>query len=204
MTWDRLVLLAGALIAVVALVATAWILGDQLTEDKTLAGPGLVSVAADTGGPFALTDQSGARVTQQAFAGRLTLVTFGYSHCPDYCPTTLQTMALALEDLGKQSEPVAALFVSVDPDRDTPAHLAAYVPQFHERLVGLTGSKAEIDAMTRAFRVVYSIRKDIDPQDYPVDHSTFIYLMDRDWQLRAVLRHDATPEEMADAVRTLL
>ena len=92
----------------------------------------------------------------------------------------------------------------MDPERDTPAHLADYVPHFHERLTGLTGSKAEIDRVTRAFRVIYTIRKDIDPLDYPVDHSTFTYVMDGDWRLRAVLRHDATPEEMAEALRRFL
>lgn len=204
MNWDRLVLRAGALVAVLALAATLWILGDELTQEKTLEGPGLVAVAADGGGPFALTDHRGGAVTEQAFAGRPTLVFFGYSHCPDFCPTSLLTVAQALALLGPEGSEVGGLFVSVDPERDTPEHLADYVPHFHERLVGLTGSKTEIDAVTRAFKVVYMIRKDIDPVDYPVDHSTFTYLMDGDWRLRAVLRHDATPEQMAAAVRRLL
>lgn len=204
MNWDRLVLRAGAVVAVLALAATAWILGSELSQEKTMSGPGLVAVAADQSGPFRLTDHRGESVTQEAFAGRLNLVTFGYSHCPDFCPTTLQTMALALDALGPEGREVGGLFISVDPERDTPAHLADYVPHFHERLTGLTGSKAEIDTVTRAFRVIYTIRKDIDPVDYPVDHSTFIYVMDGDWRLRAVLRHDATPEEMAGALRLVL
>ena len=204
MNWDRVILRAGALVAILAVAATLWILGTELTQEKTLEGPGLVSVATDQSGPFALTDHHGARVTHESYSGRLNLVTFGYSHCPDFCPTTLQTMALALEALGPDGVDVGGLFVSVDPERDTAEHLAGYVPHFHERITGLTGSKAQIDAITRAFRVVYAIRKDLDPLDYPVDHSTFTYLMDGDWRLRAVLRHDATPEQMAAAVRQLL
>ena len=204
MNWDRLVLRAGAAVAVFALAATLWILGAELGQEKTLSGPGLVASAADRSGPFALTDHEGTAVTQARYAGQVTLVTFGYSHCPDFCPTTLQTMALALESLGPKHEAVGGLFVSVDPERDTPAHLADYVPHFHEGLTGLTGAKQAIDALTRAFGVIYTIRKDIDPVDYPVDHSTFTYVMDGDWKLRAVLRHDATPDQMAAAVERIL
>ena len=204
MNWDRLVLRAGVLVGLLALAATFWILGDELTQDKTLEGPGLVAVSADRSGPFELIDHWEAPVTQRSYAGRINLVSFGYTHCPDFCPMILQTMAQAIDRLGPEAERVGGLFISVDPERDTPAHLADYLPHFHERLTGLTGSKAQIDAVARPFGVIYALRKDIDPQDYPVDHSTLVYVMDGDWQLRAVLRHDATPDQMADAIKQLL
>lgn len=204
MTFDRSIKILGIAIAVLALGATGLLLTERLLVERTISGDGLIAAPADLGGPFALTDHTGREVTQKAFAGTLTLVYFGYSFCPDVCPTALQKVALALNDLGPRAEQVSAAFISVDPERDTPAHLADYVGLFHERIVGLSGPKNRIDAVTKRFRVYYALRRDIDPEDYPVDHSSYTYLMDRDWKLIAIFRHDATPENIADALRQVL
>ena len=200
---DRFVFLAGAVLAVFALATTAWILTVKLTEEETLAGPGLIVMPASLGGPFELTDHGGEPATEATFGGHLTLVYFGYSFCPDFCPMSLQTMAAAMAEAGDEPA-VKGAFITVDPERDHVEHLAGYVPLFHERLVGLTGSLAEIEPVAKAFRVYFKHRRDVDPEAYPVDHSSYIYLMDQDWRLAAVFRHDATAAEMKAAIRRLL
>lgn len=200
---DRLILLAGAVLAIVALAATAWILIVKLTEEETLGGPGLVIMPASLGGPFELTDHKGEPATEAIFAGELTLVYFGYSFCPDICPLSLQTMADAMAELGDEPG-IKGAFITIDPDRDHVEHLAGYVPLFHEQLIGLTGPIAAIEPVARAFRVYFKYRKDVDPEAYPVDHSSYIYLMDQNWRLLAVFRHDATAAEMKAAIREFL
>jgi protein SCO1/2 len=192
-----------ALILALALGATVWILALKLGEQETMAGPGLVVMTSGVGGPFALIDQHGRSVTEADFADSPALVYFGYGFCPDICPTTLQTMAAALDSAAARARGVRGLFITVDPARDTVAALADYVPLFHADLVGLTGKVDAIDDAARAFRVYYKLRKDIDPERYPVDHSSFVYLMDRGWRLVGVFRHDATAEDMAAAIERL-
>lgn len=200
----RTLLASGLLIAVLALGATGWILTSRLTQEKTPAGDGIVSVPADTHGPFQLIDHKGRETTEADFAGEKVLLYFGYTHCPDICPTALQDISTAIDILGPEAGQVRPLFITVDPERDRQEHLADYVPLFHERMVGLTGPKEKIDAVARDFRVYYSLRRDIDPVDYPVDHSSYSYLLDEDWNLLLVFRHDASPETMAAAIKELL
>lgn len=201
---DRSIFISGAVLAVLALTAVGWILGGKLLEERTPAGPGLVALPAEVGGPFSLIDHSGKPVTEANFQGTYTLLTFGYRSCPDFCPTTLSTMAQALDRLGNKQALVRPVFLTLDPDRDTAAHLADYVTLFHEDLVALTGTPAQVQETAEAFRVIYKLRKDIDPVDYPVDHSTYTYLMDPDWRLLAVFRHNVTPEAMAEVVAGFL
>src|SRR5262245_51627757 len=130
------------------------------------------------GGPFTLTDQHGRRRTDADFRGRLMLVYFGFTYCPDICPTDLQAMSLAIDRLGAAGEAVQPLFITVDPERDTPEHLADYVTMFHPRLIALTGDAAAIREAARAFRVYYAKAPTADGGDYTVDHSGFIYLLD--------------------------
>jgi protein SCO1/2 len=113
------------------------------------------------GGAFSLTDQTGKRVTDKDFRGRYTLVFFGFTNCPDVCPSALQVMAAALDKLGPEGQKITPLFITVDPERDTPAQLAGYLKSFHPRLVGLTGTPAEIEAVTKAYRVY--VKKVADP-----------------------------------------
>jgi protein SCO1/2 len=133
------------------------------------------------GGPFQLTDQTGKLRSERDFRGQLMLVYFGFTTCPDICPTDLQAIGLAMEQLGTEAGEVQPLFITLDPERDTREHLADYVAMFHPRLLGLTGSAEAVESAADAYRVYYK-RVDFDHSDgyYTVDHSAFIYLMDRD------------------------
>jgi len=132
------------------------------------------------GGPFALTDHTGKSRTDVDFRGKLMLVYFGFSFCPDICPTDLMAIGQAIDKLGSAGQGVQSLFVTVDPERDTAAHLAEYVPFFHPRLLGLTGDAAHIRDAARAYRVYYAKVVTDGAAEYTIDHSGFIYLMDRD------------------------
>jgi protein SCO1/2 len=130
------------------------------------------------GGPFALIDQDGKRRTDADFRGKVLLVYFGFTYCPDVCPTDLQEIGLAVDRLGPAGDAVQPIFITLDPPRDTPEHLKEYVAMFHTRFVGLTGDAATLDAAARAYRVFYA-RVALEKSDYTVDHSAFIYLMGR-------------------------
>jgi protein SCO1/2 len=132
------------------------------------------------GGSFTLIDHTGKPRTDADFRGKLMLVYFGFSFCPDVCPTDLMAIGQAVDKLGPAGDAVQPLFITVDPDRDTPAHLADYVPSFHSRLVGLTGDAAQIRDVARLYRVFYAKVAIEGAAEYTVDHSGFIYLMDRD------------------------
>lgn len=139
------------------------------------------SGVALVGGPFSLTDQDGRRVTEKDFLGRYMLVFFGFTYCPDICPTELQVMTAALDAMGAAAEKIQPVFVSVDPERDTPEVMKAYVANFGPRLIGLTGTPEEIAAMAKAYRVYYAKAANQNaPGDYLMDHSSIIYLMDED------------------------
>ncbi len=195
-------------LAIIALMLTAavtgWIIFGRATQSVTMSGDGLVVTASDMGGGFSLVDENGKPATEQNYSSKFALVYFGYSFCPDVCPTGLQTISSAIEKLGPDADKVVPVFISVDPERDTPDQLKEYTNLFHDRMEGLTGSKSQIDELTKSFRVYYAIRKDQDPENYPVDHSSFTYLMDGDWKIRAVFRHEVTPDQMAKAIKTVL
>ena len=152
------------------------------------------------GGPFSLVNQAGQPVTERDYAGRWMLVYFGYSFCPDVCPTELGTMAAALDALGPAAEWVTPVFVTVDPQRDTPAALADYVSRFHPRLQGLTGSPEQIAEVARRYRVYYARAQRPDMTDYLMDHSSFIYLVGPDARVRSLFRPEQRPEDIAAAV----
>jgi cytochrome oxidase Cu insertion factor (SCO1/SenC/PrrC family) len=132
------------------------------------------------GGPFALIDHTGQPRTDADFRGKLMLVYFGFSFCSDVCPTDLMAIGQAIDRLGPAGEAVQPLFITVDPERDTPAHLADYVPFFHQRLIGLTGDAGHVRDAARAYRVYYAKVEIGGAAEYTVDHSGFIYLMGRD------------------------
>ncbi len=196
----------GLIIAVVLLVAAfAWIgLSGWLAQDggnDGNAGSGQVSI----GGPFSLTDQDGRAVTEKDFAGKLMLIYFGFTACPDICPTGMQTIAIALDDLGEDAQKIAPILITVDPERDNPAVMKDYVASFHERMVGLTGTPEQIAAVAKAYRVYYQkVQLPGSSLDYSVDHSGFIYLMSRDGKYLAHFRHNSTPEEIAKRLRASL
>ena len=160
---------------------------------------------ASIGGPFRLIDQNGRERSDAEFRGRLMLVNFGYTHCPDICPLGLALMTDALDRLGPQAEDVQPIFITVDPARDTPDVLRDYVGNFSAGMIGLTGTPEQIAEVARAYRVYYKAHgtPENDP-DYPVDHSGFIYLMDGEGKYLTHFRHDTTPEQMAERIKSKL
>lgn len=178
---------AGGVVAVVA-AAGGWL----------LLRPGSGTAGLAIGGRFTLTDGAGRSVSDHSLLGRWLLIYFGYTYCPDVCPTTLNTIAEALARLGAAAARVTPVFITVDPQRDTPAVVAAYVGAFSPRLVGLTGTPAQIAAVEREYRV-YAARHVTGPGpgDYTMDHSSLIYLMDPRGRFAAVLPADQTPQELA-------
>ena len=156
------------------------------------------------GGPFTLTDQDGRRRTDMDFHGRLMLVYFGFTYCPDVCPTDLQQIGLALDRLGPSGEMVQPVFITVDPERDSPDHLQQYMPLFHPRFVGLTGDAAAIEAAARAYRVYFAKVERADKADYTVDHSGFIYLIGRDGEYLGFFPPGTPAERLADAIRPIV
>jgi protein SCO1/2 len=157
------------------------------------------------GGPFELIDHAGKPRTERDFRGKLMLVYFGFTYCPDICPTDLQAIGLALDKLGAEAERVQPLFITVDPERDTAQHLAEYVPMFHPRLIGLTGSADAIRKAADAYKVYYA-KVDLgkDPSDYTVDHTAFIYLMDRDGNYLGFFPPGTTADRMVEIIRPRL
>jgi protein SCO1/2 len=165
---------------------------------------GLLSGRAPVGGPFELTDQTGHRRTDADFQGKLVVIYFGYTYCPDVCPTELQSISLALDKLGAAAETIQPLFITVDPGRDTPARLADFVSSFHPRLIGLTGSLAEIRKTAIAYRTFFAKNGVTTPDDYSVDHTGFIYLLGKDGRYLGFLPPSLSPDAIADAIRARL
>ncbi|MCH4091037.1 SCO family protein [Acetobacter sp.] len=155
------------------------------------------------GGPYTLTDEQGQTVTQASFQGRYTLLYFGYTHCLDVCPLTLATLSVALEELGGQAQKVTPVFISVDPERDTPKVLRDYVQRFSSRIVGLTGTEAQLQPVMSAFHVSAQ-RHAASGSGYLVDHSSLLYLMDGQNHLVGMIPVDASAHQIASELRRLL
>jgi protein SCO1/2 len=153
------------------------------------------------GGRFALIDQSGQARTDADFRGKLMLVYFGFTYCPDVCPTDLQEIGLAVDRLGAAGEVVQPIFISVDPERDRPEHLRDYMPLFHPRFIGLTGEADAIRQAARLYRVYYEKVERDDQADYTVAHSAFIYLMGRDGQYLGFFPPGTSAERLAEGLR---
>lgn len=156
------------------------------------------------GGPFTMTDSKGRTVSEKDFAGRWLVMYFGYTFCPDVCPTELGNIAAAMDELGPVAERVTPVFVSIDPERDKPAHLSDYVDLFHPRMVGLTGSIEQVTEMARRYRVFFRKETRTDAADYLMDHSSFIYIVGPDGKVRTVLKPQSAPATIAGALRNQL
>jgi protein SCO1/2 len=158
---------------------------------------------AAIGGPFALVDQNGRQVTDADFRGKLMLIYFGYTYCPDVCPTALFTIGEAISHLAPdERKQVTPIFITVDPERDTRKVLADYVTSFSPDLVGLTGSTDAVQAVEREYHVYAKKHPETDGS-YSVDHSSIIYLIDRAGKFRAVLTADSTAAQIVDGLRKL-
>jgi protein SCO1/2 len=168
----RLVVYAVWGVLVAALVAAAL----AVSQPAWFARQGETASSVAIGGPFTLTDQNGRRVTDQDFLGKPTAYFFGFTHCPDVCPTTLLDMGDLLKALGRDGDKFNVVFVSLDPQRDTPALLKVYLESFDPRITAATGTQAEIEDVAKKFRVYF--RKVGEGDNYSIDHSTAVYLMD--------------------------
>jgi cytochrome oxidase Cu insertion factor (SCO1/SenC/PrrC family) len=190
-----LIFLAGLVVLLGALVVEYLYLNAPGAGLADIASP----VGASIGGPFTLTDQNGTERHAEDFRGKLMLIYFGYTYCPDVCPTELQTMSEALDRLGAKGDAVQPIFITVDPARDTPEQLKSYAENFHPRLLALTGSAEQIAQVARAYKVFYQPVKQGDGE-YLMDHSSIVYLMDRDGHYLAHFGGNLNAEQMAAAI----
>ena len=156
------------------------------------------------GGDFTLVDQRGDRFDLSSLRGRPAVLFFGYTYCPDVCPTELQTIAVALDELGGKAAEVQPLFITIDPARHTPEILADYVAAFHPRLLGLSGSGEAVRAAAHAYRVFFAKGTADEDGDYLMDHSSFVDLIGPDGQYRANVGPTTAPEAMAEKIEELL
>jgi protein SCO1/2 len=193
----RIVLWVACAIPLLAL-ATVGIL--RLTQP---AGGIPMPQASGIGGPFRLAATTGGELSSEDLKGRPFIVFFGYTHCPDVCPTTAADISSWLEALGPQGKEVKALFISVDPERDSVASMKDYLSSFPDEIVGLTGTPEQIAGVAKAYRVYYA-KHPLKDGDYSMDHSALIYLMDREGKLAGTLTYDAKPEEAVAKLKRLL
>ncbi len=157
------------------------------------------------GGPFSLTDNKGQRVSEKTYGGKFLLIYFGYTNCSDMCPTQLQVMSAALDALGDKAKRIQPLLISIDPERDDVAAMADYVANYGDRLVGLTGTVEEIEAVTKAYRVYYSKEKASGSAgNYRVEHTGIIYLMDESGAFIKHFTFGVKPDELVAELEKLL
>lgn len=168
----RLTILAVAVVAAAAFVGAESLLMNAHSPKTTASGP------ATIGGPFTLVATNGQNVSEQTYRGKWVLIYFGYTYCPDACPTALTNISIALEKLGSDASKLRPLFVTVDPERDTREVMAEYLKPFDSRILGLTGTKGQIEGVIKEFHLYVSKDKaDGDGRNYLVSHSSYIYLM---------------------------
>ena len=155
------------------------------------------------GGHFSLTTADGTAVTDRSFPGKWLLLYFGYTFCPDACPTALNTIAEALDELGSLAERIQPIFITVDPQRDTPAVITEYVKAFHPRLIGLTGGAAQIAAAAKDFHVFYEVRQ-LGNEEYAIDHSSYIYVIDPDGRVTDLMTGNLPGHPVAAELKRLI
>lgn len=189
---------------IIALVAVIGLGAGAALFWRAEAPVGGASAQADVGGPFELVNQDGQTVDESILEGRWSVVFFGFTYCPDICPSTLQAVAAAQEQLGPRGADLQTVFISVDPERDTPEQLKTYLSldAFPDGVVGLTGTPEQIDQVAKAYYVYH--RKSGEGPDYTMDHSTAAYLMDPQGRFNRVLAYGLSPDEMARLIRTAM
>jgi protein SCO1/2 len=153
---------------------------------------------------FSLLDHNGKPRTLADFKGKVVVVFFGYTQCPDVCPTTMAEMASVMKDLGPQADQVQVLFITLDPERDTPELLKAYVPQFDKRFLGLYGTLEQTAQTAKEFKVFYTKVPGSAPGEYSIDHTAGSYVFDRDGKIRLFVRHGQGPAPLVHDIRQLL
>ena len=191
---SQILLVFGAFLGGLVLFLGVFLVAGGYFSSSGMTGPSAI------GGPFALVDQNGKPITDQDLEGRPSLVFFGYTHCPDVCPTTLFEMSEVLHALGPDADRTVALFVSVDPDRDTPAVMKDYLSSFDPHLRGATGSDAAVTAAEKAYRV-YAKKVPTEHGDYSMDHTALVYLMDKQGRFVAPFNLNRKPDAAAADLR---
>jgi protein SCO1/2 len=189
-----------ALAAVVALAAVgAWFILSlpPPISSSGLVGKTIATGTASIGGPFTLVSTNGDTVTDRIYRGKWLLIFFGYTFCPDACPTALYNITGALEKLGPDASKVQPLFITVDPQRDTREVMAEYLQSFDSRIIGLTGTQAQIDRVVKEYRMYAAPQKRDGDDQYQVSHSAYIYLMDAQGKFVNVIEGSAAGEEIA-------
>ncbi len=188
--------LIGALAGAAALIVTRAPTGPEVATTGT----------ALIGGPFTLVGRDGKPVTDRAFRGKYMLIFFGFTHCPDICPAELQVMSAALDELGPKANEIIPIFITLDPERDTPPVVTGYVMNFSPRFVGLTGSPEQIAEAAKAYRVTYSKFQEegAKPDDYSIDHSALVYLMGKDGEYLTHFAYGTPAAKMAETLRRYL
>jgi protein SCO1 len=196
----RFLIAAAALAALVVLGTGGYLAVMFQHNPQGVAGSPLASAI---GGPFQLVDQNGNTVTEAALKGKWSLVYFGYTHCPDACPTALNDISIALSELGAKRDQVRPIFITVDPERDTPKVLKDYVTAFDAPILGLTGTPEQVAKAAKDYRVYYAKHPEVGG-DYSMDHSSVIYVMDPEGRFTASFTPDSTPEQMAERLKKLV
>jgi len=192
-------ILAGAFAVFVAVAAMY-----ALTAERSAAPSNRAEVFAGLGGDFTLTGHTGAPVSLSEFEGKVVLLYFGYTYCPDVCPIHLTLISAALDRLGGRANRIQPLFVTVDPARDTPEAMALYVSHFNSTLIGLTGSEEEISGVAAEYAAAREIVGDLSDPYYTVDHSSVIYVIGEEGEIIDLLNTDVTPDQLAEQLRRYL
>ncbi len=188
------------LISLVILAAyLGWRMGMSENEDATL----VTDQAQQIGSHFTLTNQFGEQVSSDEFRGKYMLVFFGFTNCPDICPTTLLALTNVLNALGEEANEFAPIFISVDPDRDTPEVIKLYLDNFDKRFVGLTGTEAEVNAVADGFKVYHALERKEGVEDYNVAHSGFVYVMNREGQYIKHFAAGTSEKEMTESLEKI-
>ena len=181
----------------------AWQYGFLSPEGSRPTTSGIAKI----GGPFTLTDHTGVSRTELDYRGKYLLVYFGFTFCPDVCPTALQVMTVALTKIGEKANLIQPIFITIDPDRDTQSHLKNYISNFHPSFVGLTGKLEQIKQATKEYRVYFrkaNPENDANSKDYLIDHSSIIFLMDKKGKYLTHFSHKTLPSKMAAKIATFL
>ena len=189
-------------LVIVTAFATSLLVG-LLVVLWAMGGVRGVTAPAAIGGPFQLTDQAGATVTEKDLQGRPTLIFFGFTHCPDVCPTSLFEISEILRAMGKDADKVNAWFISVDPERDNATAMKDYLSSFDPHLRGLTGDPAAVEKVIKEYRV-YAKKVPLKDGDYTMDHTALIYLMDRDGRFVSPFNMNRKPDEAAADLKRYL
>ncbi len=177
----------------------------QKSAQKDGPDGALVAVTDDAfGGPFTLLDQHGKQVTEKDFTGRYRLIYFGFTYCPAICPTELSKMTAAMNKLGDKGKDVLPIFITIDPERDTPEKLKNYITLFHPSLVGLTGTTEQIKTVLKEYKIYAAKRQDPTMNEYTMDHSSFIYFIAPDDRLLHIFKMQDDANAMADVMKKWL